>query len=550
MSGEARRILLIEDDHAQAVLLRENLLRAFPDQFEIALAETLREAFAKFSCSFVDAILLDLSLPDSMGLQTIDKAAAAFSSTPIVVLTGQNDEQLAVEAVRRGAQDYLIKAEADGRMIARAICYAIQRKQAEESLRQARDELEQKIKERTTELSQSVAKLMGEVARRAAAEQALRERSDRLRELASEVTLAEHRERHRLGLVLHDGLQQLLVGASYQLGSLERTKDKDVQRTVAEVSRLISSSIEMSRSLTAELSPPILLAGGLGPALQWLACWMKEKHGLAVELEASDEADGVSEDVSILLFQATRELLFNVVKHAGVKKAAVQIVRENNEVKVTVADEGSGFTTRGEAEGTNAVGLGLFSVRERLDYFGGRMEVDTTPGHGCRITLRAPFRSDLEEAPASTSKASARAPCTGSSPAAARSSGKTRVVLVDDHAVMRQGLAALLADEQDLEIVGEASDGQAALDLARAVRPDAMLMDINMPVMNGIEATRLIHAEMPDIRIIGLSMFDEVEQAAAMRSAGAVHYMSKSAPARSVVAAIRALVGGGNLPPR
>jgi DNA-binding NarL/FixJ family response regulator/anti-sigma regulatory factor (Ser/Thr protein kinase) len=549
MNGEASKILLIEDDHAQSVLLRENLMRAFPGQFEIEWAETLREAFAKFSCSFVDAILLDLSLPDSLGLQTIDRAAAAFSSTPIVVLTGQNDEQMALEAVRRGAQDYLIKAEADGPTIARAIRYAIQRKQAEESLRQARDQLEHKVKERTAELSQSVAKLMGEVARRAAAEQALRERSDRLRELASEVTLAEHRERHRLALILHDGLQQLLVGASYQLGSLERTKDKNIQRTVSEVSRLISSSIEMSRSLTSELSPPILLAGGLGPALQWLACWMRDKQGLAVELEAADQVEGISEDVSILLFQATRELLFNVVKHAGVKKAAVRVAREKSEVKVTVSDEGAGFSMR-ESEGPSSIGLGLFSVRERLDYLGGRMDVESTPGHGCRVTLCAPLRSDAAAVPGALPFVSAAKPCGGPAPAAARSAGKTRVVLVDDHAVMRQGLAALLADEQDLEIVGEASDGQAALDLARAVHPDVMLMDINMPVMNGIEATRLIHAELTDIRIIGLSMFDEVEQAAAMRSAGAVHYMSKSAPARSVVAAIRALVGGGAFPPR
>jgi DNA-binding NarL/FixJ family response regulator len=543
MNGEAKRILLIEDDRSQAALLQETLFRACPGQFEIEWAESLQAAALKARARDVDAILLDLSLPDSLGLQTFERAAAAFSSTPIVVLTGMDDEQMALEVVRGGAQDYLIKGEADGLMIARAVRYAMQRKQAEEALRQARNQLEQKVKERTAELSRTVEKLLDEVSRRSAAEQALRERSDRLRVLASELTLAEHRERHRLALILHDGLQQLLVGANYQLGSLEHAREKVVQRTVTEVSRLISSSIEMSRSLTAELSPPILLAGGLGPALQWLACWMRDKQALDVELDVRDPIEKAPEDVSILLFQATRELLFNVVKHAGVKKAHVLIARGDGEVRVTVSDEGTGFATRALAEGMSATGMGLFSVRERLGYLGGKMEIDSTPGRGSRITLRAPLRpTEAETVPASQRKAEKEAPAP-----AGRAAGKTRVVLVDDHAVMRQGLAALLADEQDLEIVGEASDGQASVSLARAVRPDVMLMDINMPGMNGIEATRLIHAEMPEIRIIGLSMFDEAEQAAAMRQAGAQYYMSKSAPARSVVAAIRALAGGGSV---
>jgi DNA-binding NarL/FixJ family response regulator len=118
-----------------------------------------------------------------------------------------------------------------------------------------------------------------------------------------------------------------------------------------------------------------------------------------------------------------------------------------------------------------------------------------------------------------------------------------RVILVDDHVVMRQGLGGLLRRLGDMEIAGEASDGESAIELVRQVRPDVVLMDISLPGMNGIEATRIIHAELPGVRIIGLSMFEEAERGDAMREAGAVSYISKSEPSDAVVAAIRKAAG-------
>ena len=115
-----------------------------------------------------------------------------------------------------------------------------------------------------------------------------------------------------------------------------------------------------------------------------------------------------------------------------------------------------------------------------------------------------------------------------------------RIVLVDDHLLLRQALANLLQCEQGMNIVGQASDGESAVNLIRKVRPDIVLMDISMPGMNGIQATRIIHSELPNVHIIGLSMFKEEEQAVAMREAGAEDYISKSDPPEAVIAAIRA----------
>lgn len=120
-----------------------------------------------------------------------------------------------------------------------------------------------------------------------------------------------------------------------------------------------------------------------------------------------------------------------------------------------------------------------------------------------------------------------------------------RVMLVDDHAVLRQGLARLLREEPGIEIVGEASDGESAVSLARRVRPEVILMDISMPGMSGIEATRIIHADLPDTRIIGLSMFEEASVKTSIRDAGAIAYLSKTGPADELFQAIR-----DRLPPR
>ena len=113
------------------------------------------------------------------------------------------------------------------------------------------------------------------------------------------------------------------------------------------------------------------------------------------------------------------------------------------------------------------------------------------------------------------------------------------VMLVDDHAVVRQGLSMMLDLQSDMQVVGEASDGEKAVHLAREIVPDVILMDINMPNMNGVEATRIIHSEFPHIRIIGLSINDEDESAAEMISAGASAYRSKSDNINLLFAEIR-----------
>lgn len=119
-----------------------------------------------------------------------------------------------------------------------------------------------------------------------------------------------------------------------------------------------------------------------------------------------------------------------------------------------------------------------------------------------------------------------------------------RLLLADDQALFRQGLASLLAWEEDFELVEQASQGQEAIALTEKLQPDVILMDVRMPICDGVEATRAIHQSHPGIRILMLTTFDEDEYIWRSLEAGALGYILKSTPAREVAAAIRALHQG------
>ena len=147
------RLLIVEDSPGDARLL-ESLLEALGQpRYEFVVAVTLAKAKAAVAREAFDAVLLDLHLPDADGLATIDGLRAAAPAVPILVMTGGVDERTALEAVSRGADDYLVKGKSDAGLLARAIRYAIDRKRAQAALRQAHDELEQKVRDRTVELA-------------------------------------------------------------------------------------------------------------------------------------------------------------------------------------------------------------------------------------------------------------------------------------------------------------------------------------------------------------------------------------------------------------
>jgi CheY-like chemotaxis protein len=255
------------------------------------------------------------------------------------------------------------------------------------------------------------------------------------------------------------------------------------------------------------------------------------------------------EGTLLLLFQSARELLFNTVKHAGVRTARISIFKDDTFIIVQIEDEGRGFEPgRLRAAGKPAGGIGLFGIQERLTHIGGRFEIESAQGEGSRFRLFVP----TSEAKAKELLIPEMRP-DGSSAAHPESNNpdthKTRIMLVDDHLVVRQGLAGIMRSVSDFEIAAEASDGESAIRIARDAKPDVILMDISMPGMDGIQAARIIHSENPDICIIGLSGFYNEEQKRSMYEAGAADYLSKSGPSQNLIEAIKSFVGRPNISP-
>jgi PAS domain S-box-containing protein len=284
------------------------------------------------------------------------------------------------------------------RLYRTAVLDITDRKHAETTLCRLNAMLEGHVVERSAELDQAVKRLQEEMAVRARAEQLLRQSSDelqvrmnQLRRLAHELVRTEQRERRRLAQVLHDHLQQLLVGARLQAELLRKKNFPALAPAeLVKVSGLLDESHNICRMLTVDLCPPVLHDSGLHEALRWLGHWMEENHGLKVNLSLHTELPPDKEGLSAFLFQAVRELLFNVQKHAGVKTAAVTLARNNGYVRIVVADEGAGFDPPKNLAARSDGGFGLFSIHERVQLMGGQINIESATGQGTRIVIELP----------------------------------------------------------------------------------------------------------------------------------------------------------------
>ncbi len=217
----------------------------------------------------------------------------------------------------------------------------------------------------------------------------------RLRSLASQLSLAEERERRRISVAIHDGISQTLALIKMKLGALsQKGKEAGLAGPVGEVSALVDEVLAQTRSLTVELSPPILYELGFEAALEWLAERASKQYGLNVSFKSDRGGSPIPLETAVPLFQAVRELLVNVGKHASATRAAIRLSREGRQIRLTVEDNGVGFdASKAQGNGRAAAdgaGFGLFSIRTRLDHLGGRAKIKSSIGHGTVVTLLLP----------------------------------------------------------------------------------------------------------------------------------------------------------------
>ena len=221
-------------------------------------------------------------------------------------------------------------------------------------------------------------------------EKRVESRTEQVQALSRQLTLAEAQERSRLAQVLHDGLQQHLYAVQFALRDI-RLAVGDAPEVAAQLdktSTFVKEAVQLARTTTTDLSPPVLAGEGLVEALRWLDTDMQRRYGLSVNVNAADALTVLDEAVRVLLFSLVRELLFNVVKHAGVTGATVTLAEAEGQLSIAVRDGGRGFDPT-MLEGA-ATGLGLSGIRKRLELFGGRLEVNATPGEGTQVTIILP----------------------------------------------------------------------------------------------------------------------------------------------------------------
>lgn len=299
---------------------------------------------------------------------------------------------------------------------------------------------------------------------------------------------------------------------------------------ITEVDQVLSEALSYTRPLVAELIPPVLRNRGLAAALTWLGQYMK-KHGMEVSVSVPFDHESIPEDQAILLFQSVRELLINAWKHSGMTTASVVMLRQADALSIEVRDNGRGFDPAVLPDKDVSSGFGLFSIRERMKCLGGSFEIHSAAETGSACVLVLPVPQRIQERPGEITTPAAEMVFNKHS-----APGKTvSVLLVDDHAMMRQGLNSVLSSYADVEVVMEAADGIEAIEAVERCHPSVVIMDINLPRMNGIEATARIKQRYPSLPIIGLSVNAGEGNQEAMAKAGAEILLTKEGAVETIV---------------
>ena len=335
---------------------------------------------------FPDALPEDL--PDVEGL-----LATLSPSKPVVVIenrvhTGSGGARW-MQFVNRGFFDVggrLLEIQAVGRDIT-------ERKQAEDALVDARNHLELQVQERTASLSTANRQLLKEIEERKLIEREIRDHQQKIQAMSLELSMAEARERDRIAGELHDQVGQRLILGKMKLDALaSRLACDRAESEAQEINRLLDQSIQDIRSLTFQLRPPILANAGLEAAVEWLGEEFRADLGLQMVFSCDQQPKPLKYEVRSTVFQAVRELLLNVAKHAGSDRVEVRMLREGDCLVIEVEDDGVGIDSAADRDRkARGGGFGLFNLGQRMEYLGGSFRIESAPGKGTRATILVPL---------------------------------------------------------------------------------------------------------------------------------------------------------------
>lgn len=287
-----------------------------------------------------------------------------------------------------------------GKLIGRLETYASKNLKAKEEIQEANDRLENRVEKRTMELQGVNERLIEEINERQQYQEKLEKYQQRLRAAASEMLAVEEQQRRQIAVELHDRIGQSLAFCKMSLDSIIASETIEYVREQADrVSDIVQQTLKDTRSLTFELSPPVLYELGLEAALEWLVEMMQERYDLLVSIECKGLTHYTGSPILTMSFRSIRELLMNVVRHGQTDKAWVKVWTSNDDqLHLSVSDKGTGFDTKElELESEWQEGFGLFSIQERTINLGGSVQVDSVEGGGTTISLTIPLSVPIDK---------------------------------------------------------------------------------------------------------------------------------------------------------
>ena len=376
MTTESMRILLVEDNPDYAELLQDTLHRIHWENFRFTGVERLSDAIALMAEQQFDVLLLDLSLPDSIGADTFYRARSAAPHMPIVILTNADDVTTGLDVIRHDAQDYLVKGHTDGHQVARAIRYAIERKQMEDRLKQLHAELETRICERTSELAEANERVQREITERILAE-------------ARELT-AVMEERTRMAREIHDTIAQGLAGIIIHLEAAECYLEEDLATArlrIAQAQQLARESLSEARHSVWALRPQALEEGNLVTALAALVDRTACQTTAHIDFTQVGAPYPLPDEMEHDLLRLCQQALNNAIKHAHAQQIHTQLLYSPQQIELCVEDDGQGFDPSLDP---NSGSFGLRIMRERVARMHGDLLITSHPGQGAHVTVLAP----------------------------------------------------------------------------------------------------------------------------------------------------------------
>lgn len=414
MAGSDRfvRVLIVEDNPADALIIEKFLAQSKREPFIWDTVDMLQTALDSITSEGPDVVLLDLSLPDSFGTNGCERVHRLCPTVPIVVLTGLDDENAALEALQRGAQDYLVKGQISSAMLVRSLRYAIERQRGETALQEAHDQLEERVAERTEELSRTNEELKRAICDRERAEDFARARHEELAHLARLNTLGE-----MASSLAHELNQPLTAIVAYTHSCLRRMSDDDweddavrdeieleMQKAAAQAKRGAEIIQRLRRLVTRRDSErvPFSINESIREVTELVASELRASS-VVLHLELGESLPMITAD-RVQIEQVIVNLVRNGIAAMSGQGGELRIrsapdIQGNVEVKVIDCGTGADaktlsrvfepfFTTKDEG-----LGLGLSISRSIIESHHGKFSVAPNLGRGLTFRFTLPIQA-------------------------------------------------------------------------------------------------------------------------------------------------------------